>query len=72
MANWLKQQTPEITDENCMDIINGYSVILAGNERTEEIISNAIGVRFKELKARTDELVSRKEIVKIIRYMYGK
>ena len=57
---------------NCMDIINGYSVIVAGNEKTAEIISNAIGVRFKELKARTDELVSRKEIVKIIRCMYGK
>lgn len=55
-----------------MDIINDYSVIVAGNEKTAEIISNAIGVRFKELKARTDELVSRKEIVKIIRCIYSK
>lgn len=67
-----KEKNVEYISVNCMDIINGYSVIVVENEKTAEIISNAIGVRFKELKARTDELVSRKEIVKIIRCMYGK
>ena len=67
-----KENNVDYISVNCMDIINGYSVIVAGNAKTAEIISNAIGVQFKELKARTDELVSRKEIVKIIRYMYAK
>ena len=67
-----EENNVEYISVNCMDIINGYSVIVAGNEKTAEIISNAIGVQFKELKARTDELVSRKEIVKIIRSIYKK
>ena len=67
-----EENNVEYISVNCMDIINGYSVIVAENEKTAEIISNAIGVQFKELKARTDELVSRKEIVKIIRSFYKK
>lgn len=67
-----KENNVDYISVNCMDIINGYSIIVAGNAKTAEIISNAMGVQFKELKARTDELVSRKEIVKIIRCMYGK
>ena len=53
-----------------MDIINGYSVIVAENDKTAEIISNAIGLKFEDLKAKTDELVSRKEIVKVMRDLY--
>lgn len=50
-----KEKNVEYISVNCMDIINGYSVIVAGNAKTAEIISNAIGVQFKELKTRTDE-----------------
>ena len=57
---------------NCMDIINGYSVIVAQNEKTAKIISDSIGIEFKDLKAKTNELISRKEIVKIIRDIYHK
>ena len=67
-----KEKNVEYISVNCMDIINGYSVIVAGNEKTAEIISNAIGVQFKKLKARADELVSRKEIVKVMRNIYKK
>ena len=55
---------------NCMDIINGYSIIVAKDEETAKIISDAVGFEFKDLKAKTTELVSRKEIVKIIRDIY--
>lgn len=67
-----KEKNVEYISVNCMDIINGYSVIVAENEKTAEIISNAIGLKFENLKAKTEELISRKEIVKIIRCMYGK
>ncbi len=67
-----KEKNVEYISVNCMDIINGYSVIVAENEKTAEIISNAIGLKFENLKAKTEELISRKEIVKIIRCMYAK
>lgn len=57
---------------NCMDIINGYSVIVAYNEATAQLISEATGIKFDNLKARVNELISRKEIVKIIRNIYHK
>lgn len=65
-----KEKNVEYISVNCMDIIYGYSVIVAGNEKTAEIISNAIGLNFKDLKAKTNELVSRKEIVKVMRELY--
>ena len=55
-----------------MDIINGYSIIVAKDEKTAKIISDAVGFEFKDLKAKTNELVSRKEIVKVIRAIYKK
>ena len=55
-----------------MDIINGYTVIVAENEETAKLISDAIGVTFENLKSRIDKLVSRKEIVKVIREIYKK
>lgn len=65
-----EEKNVEYISVNCMDIINGYSVIVAGNEKTAEIISNAIGLKFEDLKAKTNELVSRKEIVKVMRELY--
>ena len=62
----------EYISVNCMDIINGYSVIVARNDKTAEIISNAIGIQVENLKAKINELVSRKEIVKVMRNSYSK
>ncbi len=62
----------EYISVNCMDIINGYSVIVAKDEKTAKIISDAIGVNFTDLKAKTNELISRKEIVKVMRFIYKK
>lgn len=67
-----EEKNVEYISVNCMDIINGYSVIIVKNEETAEIISNAIGLKFKDLKAKTGELVSRKEIVKVMRNIYSK
>lgn len=57
---------------NCMDIINGYSIIIARDEKTAKIISDAVGFEFENLKAKSDELVSRKEIVRVVRRIYKK
>ena len=42
-----------------MDIINGYSIIVAKDEKTAKIISDAVGFEFKDLKAKTNELVRK-------------
>ena len=65
-----KKKNVEYMSVNCMDIINGYSIIVALNDKPAELISKSIGIEFTNLKAKTNELVSRKEIVKIIRSLY--
>lgn len=67
-----KENNVDYISVNCMDIINGYSVIVAYNESTAQLISDATGIKFNNLKSRVDELISRKEIVKIIRNIYNK
>lgn len=67
-----KENNVDYISVNCMDIINGYSVIVAYNEATAQLISEATGIKFDNLKARVNELISRKEIVKIIRNIYHK
>ena len=67
-----KENNVDYISVNCMDIINGYSVIVARDDKTAKIISDAVGFEFKDLKAKTTELVSRKEIVKVMRNIFGK
>ena len=62
----------EYISVNCMDIINGYSIIVAIDDRTANIISKAIHLRFDDLKAKSNELISRKEIITVMRNLYGK
>ena len=57
---------------NCMDIINGYTVIVAIDEQTAELIGKSIGIKFVDLKGKIDYLKSRKEIVKAMRDLYKK
>ncbi len=66
-----------VSEENDVDYIsvnciNGYSIVVARDEKTAKVISDAVGFEFKDLKAKTNELVSRKEIVKVIRGIYIK
>lgn len=65
-----KEKDVEYMSVNCMDVINGYSVIIANDEKVAKLITDAMGIKFENLKARVNELLSRKEIVKIIREIY--
>lgn len=62
----------EFISVNCMDIINGYTIIFTENEDTANLIGKAINIEFNNLKAKIDKLVSRKEIIKVIREIYKK
>lgn len=57
---------------NCVDILNGYSIIIAQNKKTEELISDLLNVNFFNGKARVNQFLIRKEIIKIVREKYGK
>ncbi len=47
---------------NCVDILNGYSIILALDEATEKVIADLLKVKFVNGKAKLDAFVLRKEI----------
>ena len=55
---------------NCMDILNGYTVILAIDKKTADLIEDTTKIKFDGIKARINELISRKEIVKVMRDLY--
>lgn len=62
----------EYISVNCMDILNGYSIVLAYDEKTAKIISEVNNLNFDGLKAKTDELISRKELVQVVREKFKK
>lgn len=72
LKNVKEENDVEFISVNCMDVINGYSIIVAENEQTAKLISDTFGYKFENLKAKTDELVSRKELVKVMRDLYKK
>lgn len=72
LMNVSAENDVEYISVNCMDIINGYSIIVANDEKTSKLISEATGLKFNDLKAKTDKLISRKEFVKIVRDIYCK
>ena len=42
------------------------------NKKTEELISDLLNVNFSNGKAKANQFLTRKEIVKIVREKYGK
>lgn len=51
---------------NCVDILNGYSIIVVIDEQTEKVISDLLNVKFTNQKAKMEKLILRKEIFKKI------
>ena len=47
-----KENNVDYISVNCMDIINGYSIIVARDEKTAKVIYDAVGFEFKDLKAK--------------------
>lgn len=62
-----KEKDVEYMPVNCLDILKGYSVIVALNKITEDLISKILNVEFKDRKARINQFMTRKEIVREIR-----
>ena len=63
----------EYISVNVMDVLNGYNILIAGNQKTADIISENFNIfTFKNLKAKATCFISRKEIVKVISDRYNK
>ena len=62
------------TVEEIKELLNNKTPVAGKTDVkiTANIISDAINVKFIKLKAKIDKLVSRKEIIKIIRAIYKK
>lgn len=67
-----KEKDVEYMSVNCLDILNGYAIIVALNKKTEYLISEILNIKFNKGKARIDKFLTRKEIVKKVRQKYGK
>lgn len=67
-----KEKEVEYISVNCLDILNGYAVIIALNRKTEDLISEILNIKFENKKAKINKFVTRKEIVKKVRQKYGK
>ena len=66
-----KENDIEYISTNVMDVLNGYNILIAGNERTKELIENNFSnLKFKNMMAKSYDFYSRKEIVKVIAEKY--
>lgn len=73
LKNVAMEKDIEYISVNIMDILNGYNVVIAGNQKTADMLTeNFEFFNFENLKARTDRFISRKEIVKVIADKYRK
>ena len=56
---------------NIMDVLNGYNILIAGNDKTKNLIEdNFEDLKFENMMAKSDRFYSRKEIVKVIAERY--
>ena len=53
---------------NCVDILNGFNIILTIDDQTEEILNNEFGFEFKNRFCKLDKLMQRKELSKVLRW----
>ena len=51
---------------NCLDIINGFNVIITAGENTNEILSKLLNITFENNTAKTTHLIQRKELVELL------
>ena len=68
-----KENDIDYISVNIMDVLNGYNIIIAGNERTKDMLAeNFKAFKFENMMAKSYEFYSRKEIVKVIGERYKK
>ena len=62
----------EFLSVNCIDILNGYTVIISIDKQTKKVLTDILDLEFKNDCARISNIVTRKEIFEKIWLKYGK
>ena len=57
---------------NCIDILNGYTIIISIDNYTEKILSKVLGIKFENNYSIIPKVITRKEISEEIWKIYGK
>ena len=62
----------EFLSVNCIDILNGYTVIISIDTQMKKILTDLLDLEFKNDCAKISNIVTRKEIFEKIWLKYGK
>lgn len=62
----------EFLSVNCIDILNGYTVIIPMDKKTQKILTDTLKLEFKNDCANISKIITRKEISEKIWKKYGK
>ena len=52
---------------NCIDILNGFNIILTIDDQTEELLNKLFGYKFKNRRCKFNKIMQRKDLSKVIR-----
>ena len=72
MEHIRQERKIELLSVNCIDILNGYTIIISLNNKTTEILFNALKFDFKNGLSYIPKIITRKEISEKVWEKYGK
>lgn len=72
MEHIKQERKIELLSVNCIDILNGYTIIVSSNSETSEILSKVLKIDFKKGLSYIPKIITRKEISEKIWKKYGK
>ena len=72
MEHIRQERKIELLSVNCIDILNGYTIIISLNNKTTEILFNALNFDFKNGLSYIPKIITRKEISEKVWEKYGK
>lgn len=52
---------------NCVDILNGFNILLTIDDETEEFLNKVFGYEFKNRRCKFNKVMQRKDLTKVIR-----
>ena len=57
---------------NCIDILNGYNMLVVVDSESEELIEDILKIKFKKGIGKTEKIVMRKQIISLIKSKFKK
>ena len=72
MTHISQERKIDFLSVNCIDILNGYTIIIALNNETAEILTDILKIKFKDGLSYIPKIITRKEISEKVWKKYGK